>query len=83
MPSSGAAKHAGGTPDPNQPSPRAMHFIKNRNNMNDLQLKRQLDKFNKEKAVCMYNIDHDRLDVKDFLKDVKHCASDELPESKM
>ena len=43
----------------------------------------RLEGFERERAQSITNIDHDRLDVKDFLKGVKHCASDQLPESKM
>lgn len=77
------AKGAGGSHDPNQPTQRAMHFIKNKNNISDMRLRQTLVQYDREKASSMYNIDHARLDVKDFLRDVRYCASDQLPESKL
>ena len=38
--------------------------------------------FEKERDLSISNIDQDRLDIHDFLKRLKKCESDDLPEAK-
>ena len=68
--------------DPTQPSMKAMSMVKIRNNITDRELRRTLGHFEDEKSAAILVIDHDRLDMRDFLRSIKHCGSDELPEAR-
>lgn len=78
---SGRTKKASGE-DPSQPSTRAMQWVKNRNNIIDMYLKKQIDHFEREKDLHISLIDQDRLDIHYFLKGLKKCDSDNLPEAR-
>ena len=65
-----------------QPSAKAMQWVKNRNNIIDMYLKKQIDQFEREKDLHISLIDQDRLDIHDFLKQLKKCESDNLPEAR-
>lgn len=71
-----------GPVDPSQPSSRAMQWVKNRNNIIDNYLKKQVEQYEREKDLSISVIDQDRLDIHDFLKSLKKCDSDNLPEAK-
>ncbi len=60
----------------------AMQWVKNRNNIIDMYLKKQIEQYEREKDLRISLIDQDRLDIKDFLKALKKCESDNLPEAK-
>ena len=62
---------------------QSLEIVRNKNNAAELMLRRRLDAYDREKALSIMTIDHDRLDTKDFLKDLKICNSDDLPEARL
>ena len=68
--------------DTNSPSAKAMAWVKNRNNISEMYLRKSLELFEKERDINMTLIDQDKLDVMDFKKHIKKCDSNELSESK-
>ena len=68
--------------DANSPSAKAMAWVKNRNNISDMHLRKKLEVYERQRDLNMTTIDQDRLDTKDFLKVVKKCDSNSLLESR-
>lgn len=64
-----------------QPTLKNRALFRNRNNISDMILAKQIKDYDREKSMIILNLDHDRLDMKDFLRQIKICKSDELPES--
>lgn len=69
--------------DPNSAAAKNMQRVKVLNNITRLKLGKVIDVFNKLQSMSIMNIDHDRLDCKDFMKAIQVCSSDSLPEAKM
>lgn len=64
------------------PSQRAMAEVKHKNNIDENKLQTFLEQLERERALAIFLIDHERLDWKDFLKKLKECGSSYLPEAK-
>ncbi|GFO41597.1 elongation factor 1-beta [Plakobranchus ocellatus] len=64
------------------PSNRALRQLNNRNNLADLKLRKTLEQFDREKVFSISMLDRDKLDTRDFLKAVRYCDSDYLPQSR-
>ena len=65
-----------------QPSLKSRALVRNRNNISEMKLAKQIKDYDRERSMIILSLDHDRLDMKDFLKQIKKCESDELPESR-
>ena len=52
------------------------------NNIVEASMRRQLEQFERQKDNIITLIDQDRLDIHDFLKNLKKCPSEELPETR-
>lgn len=57
--------------------------VKVKNRISDMTLARAIEKIEEDRLQKIAHLDHDRLDIHDFLKDINYCKSDDLPESKM
>ena len=68
----------GSTPKTSQ----AMKFVNNKNNKVEQRLRKTLDQYSRERTLSMYQLDQERLDIHDFLRDLKRCESNESPEAK-
>ena len=64
------------------PSQKTLQFLKIRNNISRKKLVRDLDILERENTFNLTTITHESLDLKDFLRKVKRCSTDELPEAK-
>jgi hypothetical protein len=60
-----------------------MQAVRTKNNIDDLKLKRELGQSEKEKAISLLLIDHEKLDLREFLRTIKVCDSDDLLESRL
>ena len=52
-----------------------------KNNVAENLLKRRLEAFDRMESMSVFNIDHERLDLCDFLRNLRKCDSDDLPEN--
>ena len=74
---------AGATAAPETPAKTAMKNLAVRNNVADLHLRKKLYHMERQKVYSLTDLDKDRLDVNDFLKNLRKCESDDLPVSKL
>ncbi|XP_064634072.1 uncharacterized protein LOC135491982 isoform X3 [Lineus longissimus] len=65
--------------DPSQPSPQARALVNNKNNLADMTLRKTLAQVEREKVASITELDHERLEVLDFLRNLKRCDSDRDP----
>jgi hypothetical protein len=65
--------------DPSQTSPQARALVNNRNNLADMYLRKTLAQVEREKTASITELDHERLEVLDFLRNLKICDSDKDP----
>ena len=68
--------------DPSAPPSRntIIETVRNKNNKEDVRLRRRLTEYSKELATKIIQIDHDRLDAFDFLRQLRMCESDYMSE---
>ncbi|KAK2184343.1 hypothetical protein NP493_271g03024 [Ridgeia piscesae] len=68
--------------DPSAPPGRAsiIETVRNKNNKEEVRLRRRLTEYSKELATKIVQIDHDRLDAFDFLRQLRMCESDYMTE---
>ena len=62
---------------------QSLELVRNKNNVAELELRRRLEKYDREQTVSITNLDIEKIDVTDFLKGVKKIHSDDLLESRM
>ena len=70
--------------DPMAPNQRAtiLQIVRNKNNLEELMLRRRMDEYRKTLSIKMGDIEQERLDVFDFIKQLKLCESDTMDEYK-
>ncbi|CAD5120783.1 DgyrCDS9342 [Dimorphilus gyrociliatus] len=62
---------------------RSLARVKVKNRISDMTLSRVIERIEEDRLIRIAHLDHDRLDVHDFLKEINYCKSDDLPESKI
>ena len=62
---------------------QSLEIVRNKNNVAELELRRTLENYDREQRVSIMNLDMEKIDTTDFLKEVKKIHTDDLLESRM
>ena len=78
----GVRSSTAGMAESAQPAIKNMAIVKNKNNVTEMTLAKQIEEYKREQSMVLLSIDQDRLDMKDFLRQIRICESDDLPEAR-